>query len=123
MFATGNLVDELYYLNLTISKLSEKKALIADISLWHARLGHVHKDGIKHLSSSNVVNGLTYTFGCEKGPCISCVYCKRGRDSIPKGPAHRSKDLLELVHTDVGGPLPVKSKGGPRFYVTFTDDY
>jgi transposase InsO family protein len=30
---------------------------------------------------------------------------------------------LELLHTDVGGPITPVSLGGARYYVTFTDDY
>ena len=30
---------------------------------------------------------------------------------------------LELVHSDVCGPLQVESIGGSRYFVTFVDDY
>ena len=31
--------------------------------------------------------------------------------------------MLELVHSDVCGPLKVKSYGGASYFVTFIDDY
>lgn len=31
--------------------------------------------------------------------------------------------MLELVHTDVYGPLKVKSFGGALYFITFIDDY
>ncbi|GAQ92364.1 putative retrotransposon protein with reverse transcriptase [Klebsormidium nitens] len=34
-----------------------------------------------------------------------------------------STELLELVHMDVCGPMPVTSKGGSRYLPTFLDDY
>ena len=36
---------------------------------------------------------------------------------------NRAKDLLELVHTDVCGPINVKARGGYEYFITFTDDY
>ena len=35
----------------------------------------------------------------------------------------RAQDLLELVHTDVCGPMSTLAKGGYEYFITFTDDY
>ena len=34
----------------------------------------------------------------------------------------RTNDLLEIIHTDVCGPLSVEARGGYHYFVTFTDD-
>ncbi len=44
------------------------------------------------------------------------------RTPIPRTSTTRSEGLLDLVHTDVAGPLPVPSKGGALYFVTFIDD-
>ena len=31
--------------------------------------------------------------------------------------------MLELVHTDVCGPMSTQAKGGYEYFITFTDDY
>ena len=36
---------------------------------------------------------------------------------------HKSRGLLDYVHTDVWGSIKVTSKGGSRYFVTFVDDY
>ncbi|KAL5564391.1 hypothetical protein UlMin_027555 [Ulmus minor] len=36
---------------------------------------------------------------------------------------NRVEGLLELVHSDVCGPMSVKARGGYDYYVTFIDDY
>ena len=36
---------------------------------------------------------------------------------------NRVEELLELVHSDVCGPMSVKARGGYEYYVTFIDDY
>ena len=35
----------------------------------------------------------------------------------------RAHELLELVHTDVCGPISTQAKGGYEYFVTFTNDY
>ena len=36
---------------------------------------------------------------------------------------YRAKDLLELVHSDVCGPMSIQARGGYEYFITFTDDY
>ena len=31
--------------------------------------------------------------------------------------------MLELVHTDICGPMSTQAKGGYEYFITFTDDY
>ena len=35
----------------------------------------------------------------------------------------RSKEPLQLVHSDVCGPLSVQARGGCKYFITFIDDY
>ena len=45
------------------------------------------------------------------------------RQSFPKQCEHRSTELLEIVHSDLCGPMQVESVGGSKYMLTFTDDY
>ena len=38
------------------------------------------------------------------------------------GTMERANDLLEIMHTDVCGPMSVGAHGGYRYSLTFTDD-
>ena len=38
------------------------------------------------------------------------------------GTMERATDLLEIIHTDVCGPVSVEAHGGNRYFLTFTDD-
>ena len=40
-----------------------------------------------------------------------------------KGFSERASDLLELVHTDVCGPMSTTARGGFQYFITFTDDF
>jgi hypothetical protein len=34
----------------------------------------------------------------------------------------RAMDLLEIIHTDMCGPMSILTRGGYRYFLTFTDD-
>ena len=36
---------------------------------------------------------------------------------------HRAKEVLDLVHTDLCGPISTNARGGYEYFVTFIDDY
>jgi hypothetical protein len=90
--------------------------------LWHCRLGHLNYPDMISLSQNLSVLGLPKleTF---KPSCSICIQGKQSRTVIPKIATHRATSPLELVHTDLCGPLPVKSLGGSSYFITFTDDY
>ena len=35
----------------------------------------------------------------------------------------RATEPLELIHSDVCGPMSIKARGGYEYFVTFIDDY
>ncbi len=54
--------------------------------------------------------------------CENFVYGKQNRVSFPSG-GKRVKHILELVHSDVFGPVKVPSLGKSTYYVSFIDDF
>ena len=55
--------------------------------------------------------------------CEDFIFSKHHRDPFPKGKAWRVKKPLELVHSDLYGPMRTNSIGGSRYFLTFIDDY
>jgi hypothetical protein len=53
--------------------------------------------------------------------CESCILAKQTRQPFPDKESETSK-VLEQVHMDVCGPMEKRSKGGSRFFATFTND-
>ena len=51
--------------------------------------------------------------------CASCVYAKATQKPAPKV---REQQGRGEVHSDLWGKVPVESKGGKKYYVTFIDD-
>ncbi|KAI9918718.1 hypothetical protein PsorP6_011685 [Peronosclerospora sorghi] len=57
-----------------------------------------------------------------------CDGCIKGKMSVDKFPSNvrghvKTTSVLQLVHTDVMGPMSVKSQGKARYALTFIDDY
>ena len=55
--------------------------------------------------------------------CEGCVEGKMHRAPFKPVGEIRSTRKLQLVHSDVCGPMPTESIGGRRYFVTFIDDY
>jgi len=58
----------------------------------------------------------------DVGPCEHCIFGKQKNVSFSKTSKSSKAKRLELVHTDVWGPAPMKSLEGSKYYVTFIDD-
>ena len=54
--------------------------------------------------------------------CESCLEGKMTKRPF-NAKGRRAQELLELVHTDVCGPMSTQAKGGYEYFITFTDDY
>ena len=91
--------------------------------LWHKRLGHLCTKSLI-LLRNGLANGIVFQ-DCEisEHPCIPCIEAKQTRKSFPKRQARRATSRLELVHTDLVGPMSEDSWGGARYVLMFTDDY
>ena len=57
----------------------------------------------------------------EKFYCESCADGKQHKKPFPKS-VNQSSELLQVVHSDVCGPMETDSLGGSRYFVTFMDD-
>jgi len=54
--------------------------------------------------------------------CESCVLSKQSCSPFPQGTSRRAEHVLELVHSDLCGPIKPNSNGGKRYFITFIDD-
>ena len=81
--------------------------------LWHCRLGHIGVKRMKKLLADGILESLD---ACE--PCLMGKMTK----TPFSGTMERATELLEIIHTDVCGPMNVEAHGGYPYFLTFTDD-
>ncbi len=92
-----------------------------DAMFWHQRLSHLNMASLKELNA--MVDGMNLKELPLHHICEACIENKHQRTSFPKDGATRSSQLLEIVHTDVCGPMGTTSHGGARYFFTFINDF
>lgn len=60
---------------------------------------------------------------CRDGVCSGSVLSKHHRDSFDKHASWHASSPLQLVHSDLCGPLPFSSFSGYKYFLTFIDEY
>jgi transposase InsO family protein len=89
--------------------------------LWHRRLGHMSAPLMVKLK--DMVSGISFR-DVNQEPCARCCEGKQCVKKFPKRKKpKRAKELLELVHSDLAGPIEVESWGGNRYFLIFVDDF
>ncbi len=90
--------------------------------LWHRRLYHIGKNGMKSLISAGVLGD---SLRAVDGKGFSCSACFEGKQSknLHKFAHVKAKRPLELIHSDVCGPITPILHDKDRYYVSFTDDF
>ena len=106
-------------------KLCRQEASIAcaakpleDLTLWHRRMGHLNPVGLKKLRE--LTNGVQFD-DAELLPCETCSQGKHQRKSF-KHKGTRANEVLNLVHSDLCGPMETPSIGKCKYFLTFIDD-
>ena len=104
LLATATLRGNLYRLD-TSNELQKTALVSVDLDTWHKRLAHVSPITISEMSKKNVVQGLHLEPNSQFTHCEGCFLGKGHRSPIPKASKSKSQKLLELVHSDVNGPM------------------
>ena len=95
-----------------------------DASLWHRRFCHLNKEDVGRVMNGKLVSGVAVESKAAMDPiCEPCIAGKQHRIAVPRIAQNRSSAPLELVHSDVHGPLPVRSRHHYRYWITFIDDF
>ena len=92
---------------------------------WHRRMGHPQTISIVKMAQY-AVNGMNISSATGKGmrldDCPTCVLTKSVR--LPfSGTRTRASEILQLVHGDLLGPLPIESIGKHKYVFVLCDDY
>ena len=72
--------------------------------------------------ASKVVEGLPEFQAKHDGVCKGCAKGKTTKKTFPSSES-KSKGILEIIHSDVCGPMSSNSLSGYAYYVSFIDDF
>lgn len=121
VIAIGKRETGLYKMLIETKIELEEHAFIASgetLRSWHERLAHQNIAQVKRF-----LNGNNIKFKNEENfQCEACIFGKHHRSSF-RGRNEKSIECGELIHSDVCGPIQVKSLGGARYFLLLKDDY
>ena len=80
----------------------------------HKRFGHLNYRDFKNSAAIELEN--------TNETCDTCRSAKTGRTPVPNEIKNREWKRLELVFTDIVGPITRSSVDGFRYFVTFIDE-
>ena len=69
--------------------------------------------------ASKSIEGLPKMQEKHEGVCKGCV---KGKKTFPSSKS-KAKGILEIIHSDVCGPMSSSSLSGYVYYVSFIDDF
>lgn len=90
--------------------------------LWHKRLGHICFGNLVKISRKDAVRDLPRICKPDNQVCGPCQLGKLSRFHHPVKEYHTGKPL-ELIHTDLCGPMKTEAIGGVRYFMLCIDDY
>ncbi|GJY18952.1 retrovirus-related pol polyprotein from transposon TNT 1-94 [Tanacetum coccineum] len=115
--------NQMFILNIQHDEAKCLKSCPKDHSwLWYMRYGHLNFGDLKLLSLKGMVKGLDQ-IDHPNHVCEGCLLGKHARSSLPKEATSRAKEPLQLIHTDLCGPITPTSHGKNLYFLLFTNDY
>ena len=90
--------------------------------LWHLRFGHLNFWGLNFLHRKIMVKGLPLIEKLDS-LCEGCILGKQHKEIFPSRKSIRAKAPLEIVHSDLCGPMQTPSLASNHYMLTFIDDY
>lgn len=124
LIATGRHVNNMFKLNAKESgsclKVCHEKE--SQLNLWHRRMGHLNICDLVKLRNG-MASGVNFDGSSDKRQ--ACVHCLEGKQTRKpfNNKGTRASEILELVHSDLCGPMETNSLSGARYFYTFIDDY
>ena len=73
---------------------------------------------MKKIHADGLLESLDYE---SVDACEPCLMGKMNKTPF-SGTMERATDLLEIIHTDVCGPMNIEARGRYHYFLIFTDD-
>ncbi|GAA0152486.1 hypothetical protein LIER_10958 [Lithospermum erythrorhizon] len=88
--------------------------------LWHKRYGHLSFKGINTLQSKDMVRGMPM-FKEQEVVFTDCLNGRQTGSAIPKHSNSRASKILELIHSDIYGPINPTSSRRKKYFLCLID--
>ena len=115
--------EGLYYLigeliaksHITVAESPEDSKAI----LWHRRLDHISERGLQIVKDQQLLGKDKVS---KVDFCEYCILGKHHRLKFKTG-THKTKSILEYIHSDLWGPEKTATHGGNVYFMSIVDDF
>ena len=90
---------------------------------WHRKFGHRDINAIRKLESEGLASGIQIKDCGIRLECECCVKGKLARKPFPQVSVSKTQATLDLIHTDICGPMQTETPGNKRYILTILDDH
>lgn len=123
VIVTGEHVNNMFKLRKTC--LSESQCFVSKDGtttrdIWHQRMAHLNMQDLSKLKN-HLATGISFSDSRDKTVCVPCTKGKHSRQQFPKE-GSRATSILDLIHSDLCGPMEVHSFNGAKYFLTLIDD-
>lgn len=115
VIATGTRVGDLYKLDVTRKNHQVlASTTISTLELWHQIYGHLNHNDLMLRQRNTMVEGLHVLKNDE-----ASILGKQHGEEFPVQKEKMQREIFELIHTDVCGPMQARSIGGSMVFYYF----
>ncbi|MCO5590655.1 hypothetical protein L7F22_044628 [Adiantum nelumboides] len=101
--------------------MAPKKSAYSTL-LWHYRLGHLNHTSMCITASKQLAKNYTLPKKSKLCLCEGCLFGKFSEQKFSTWTTATRKPL-QIVHSNLCGPLPVPSLSHNHYFITFIDDF
>jgi len=94
----------------------------SSIGVCHRLLGHLNYKDITRAIERGAIKGIKPEKHSKNDVCEICIKAKMTRTPFTRKEINRKTDVLEIIHTDICGPMRSESLAKSRYFIIFVDD-
>jgi hypothetical protein len=122
LVAKGYMEDNLFWFDSTNVALNTANLVFHPIDIWHQHMGHMSYNALMWYSDSIKGLSLDTLLNTDQSPCVRCELSKQMQLPFSASPKHLVC-WLQVVHSDLAGPMQVYSIQKALYIATFINNY
>jgi hypothetical protein len=121
--ADGYLENNLYWFDAARTGLNAHIKSATSLHTWNQCMGHISHAALKLYGPSALTGMDLDSSTTAPTVCCGCEEGKSSRKPFSASPSKRTTAILEIVHSDLAGPMQTKSIQGSFCTATFIDNH
>jgi hypothetical protein len=125
------MTGRLFYVDLEFIPPHQPTSLVQEVSvfthapltydIWHAHMGHTGGESMCRLP--HIAKGFSLDSNEPLSRCKSCIISKQLHQPHKTSESPPASCFLELIHSDVCGPIPIETPHHKCYFIIFLDDH